>query len=170
VTTDEEREKKAESHQPGTYHVIANPRSFESLPEYRDANISNLEAGRTFLEYGQHPAVENLDTADRENPNIVVLRTFEDMPRRASVQTTHRHIPQPLSPLLERHSARRHSSDINQVVPLLEERGGRDETLLEHYRRAISPQILRRELPDGEEDIFIMQARSYPPVCSCFCF
>jgi len=34
LTTDEEREKKAELRNPGTYHVVVNPRSFVSLSEY----------------------------------------------------------------------------------------------------------------------------------------
>lgn len=178
LTTDEEREKKAELHQPGTYHVITNPRSFESLPEYRDTSTSASESGRTTLPFREPRGREDLNTSGRDddNPNIVILKTFEDMPRRASVQSTYRHAAQPSSPLLlsspllEHHTARRHSaSDDPHHAAQLVGHGSRDEILLEHYRRTISPQILRRELFEGEEDIFILHARTYPPVGSLRC-
>lgn len=163
LTTDEEREKKAELHQPGTYHVIANPRSFESMPEYRDDSIPSIELGQPSPQSSHIPG--NDINLPEGSSNVVILRTFEDTPRRASVQTTYRQFETSssnfLSPVLDKHSARRYSSD--SVVPSREHEG-RDAMLLEHYRKTISPQIMRRRLLDGEEDIFILQAKTYPPV------
>src|ERR1700754_2724477 len=36
LTTDEDREKKAERSSPGTYNVVVNQDSFQHLPEYTD--------------------------------------------------------------------------------------------------------------------------------------
>ncbi|KAF8866465.1 hypothetical protein BDZ45DRAFT_273651 [Acephala macrosclerotiorum] len=96
LTTDEERERKAELHQPGTYHVIAIPRSFESLLEYRD--------GQSMVHFGQDGSDETPGTSrnhlgDNEDSNTVILQSFEDTSRRGSIfsrgyhESSFQHIP-----------------------------------------------------------------------------
>ena len=86
LTSDEEREKKAEASSPGTYHVVVVPDSFSALPEYADdseraRSDSALESSRSVTNspIGTHP--ENSATDD---PNVVILKTFEDVARRSS--------------------------------------------------------------------------------------
>ncbi|KAE8452215.1 hypothetical protein EG329_001682 [Mollisiaceae sp. DMI_Dod_QoI] len=156
LTTDEEREKKAELHKPGTYHVIANPRSFASLPEYRDENMSMLGRVEGLLQFGPDPSREaprilQSDQRDQEDPDVVILSTFEDTTRRSSINSF-RQVTNPPSP--ERSAGDIATSRISQS----------NISQLEHYRRVLSPKIFKTERSDGEEDIFEMQARTYPPL------
>tara|TARA_B100000929_G_C15200866_1_gene315729 strand:- start:241 stop:495 length:255 start_codon:yes stop_codon:yes gene_type:complete len=48
LTTDDEREEKAQSRDPGTFVVVANLTSFADLPEYQG---ENLHQGTTNSEY-----------------------------------------------------------------------------------------------------------------------
>ncbi|KAF7878849.1 hypothetical protein EAF04_000052 [Stromatinia cepivora] len=41
LLTDKQREQKASYHQPGTFNVIANPETFQRLPEYRSRGLSS---------------------------------------------------------------------------------------------------------------------------------
>ncbi|KUJ22518.1 uncharacterized protein LY89DRAFT_728652 [Mollisia scopiformis] len=173
LTTDEEREKKAELYQPGTYHVIANQESFESLPEYRDGGTSMVGSRRGLLQSSNHRSEVGYDVPQRgprdgHDPNVVILRSFEDVPRRASLQSSYISVARPSSPShsLTRHSPRRHSSDLHGMASSIssERHERRDAILLEHYRRIISPKLFRRELDDGEEDVFEKEARTHPPV------
>ncbi|KAH7309386.1 hypothetical protein BKA65DRAFT_559601 [Rhexocercosporidium sp. MPI-PUGE-AT-0058] len=50
LTTDDEREQKAESRDPGTFVVVANLTSFAGLPEYWDKSLGNIRQEFTFLE------------------------------------------------------------------------------------------------------------------------
>jgi hypothetical protein len=69
LTTDEDRERKAECASPGTYNVVVNPSSFKHLPEYSD-DLKTLS-----------PPQEPISSVPGD-PNIVVLRQFEDINRR----------------------------------------------------------------------------------------
>ncbi|EGC42767.1 conserved hypothetical protein [Histoplasma capsulatum var. duboisii H88] len=89
LTSDLEREMKAEAYSPGTYHVIVNPESFSSLPEYSDTtdntsmssspgsgkddttNAGNRKRGR------KHNR-DNSSLTETGDPNVVILSKFED--------------------------------------------------------------------------------------------
>ena len=85
MTTDEDRERKAENAGPGTYNVVVNPDSFQHLPEYSD---DADKSDRPSLRRGSL-AVSLASSIGREpplvtpgDPNIIVLRQFEDISRR----------------------------------------------------------------------------------------
>ncbi|KAJ5162868.1 transcriptional regulator family: Fungal Specific TF [Penicillium coprophilum] len=77
------REKKAEAFSPGTYHVVMTPDSFSSLPEYADdveKPKSNPECRRSAT---NSPTITAKADSPREDPNVVILKTFEDVTRRS---------------------------------------------------------------------------------------
>lgn len=89
LTSDEEREKKAESSYPGTYHVVVNPESFSNLPEYSDeASSVDLNIGRLRIRRSSGTSStpselrSNNETSD---PNTVILDCFEDSNHRSPV-------------------------------------------------------------------------------------
>lgn len=188
LTTDEERERKAELQDPGTYHVVANLSSFVALPEYRDQNTPTPDPGDGGGYGSPDLAGDEDDTFSRlsfdpassaDDPNVVILRVFEDSTRKGPIQPYSRSTANPTSPASSQVSAATTSRPAphphiphtdGQHISMLDvaRNGGRDAQLLQHYRTSISPYILRAQRPEGEEDIFEVHARSYPPVRSFF--
>ncbi|KAI9759436.1 MAG: hypothetical protein M4579_002350 [Chaenotheca gracillima] len=92
LMTDEDRERKAESYDPGTYHVIVNPESFAGLPEYsEDDPASEFGSGDTEVSHSFHESASSSSPSVEltGDSNVVILRKFEDPSRRPSayVQT-----------------------------------------------------------------------------------
>ncbi|KAE9381423.1 hypothetical protein N431DRAFT_321494 [Stipitochalara longipes BDJ] len=172
LTTDEEREMKAELKEPGIYFVVANPRSFELLPEYRDSTISEVDPTQTILTLGrshkeQFPVSNSSSSTiqDIGDPNTIILRAFEEPARRGSTQ-----LPTiPSTPLSSYafpsiYPSQDHPRQLlDSITSNLDNAraGGRDSELLQHYRTVVSHHITERI---GEEDVFETQARNYPPL------
>ncbi|KAJ5678612.1 hypothetical protein N7462_006856, partial [Penicillium macrosclerotiorum] len=85
LTSDEDRERKAETSNPGTYHVVVVPDSFSTLPEYSDDATEKSNVIESIHSVTSSPisAVPSESTAG-EDPNVVILKTFEDVTRRSS--------------------------------------------------------------------------------------
>lgn len=188
LTTDEERERKAELQNPGTYHVVANLDSFVALPEYREENASISGSG----EMGSFKSPSRVVDEDEvsgslsvdpvggtDDPNVVILRVFEEPTRKGSLQPSNRSTTNPASPASSLASITTISRLVTQRNTIYTEGqsqsmldiargGGRDAQLLQHYRTTISPYILRAQRPEGDEDLFEIQARNYPPVNASF--
>lgn len=182
MTTDEERERKAELQNPGTYHVVANLDSFVALPEYREDNVpvSGLgEAGglasSTLADADDAQSSFSVDPGGADDPNVVILRVFEEPARRPSAQLSVRPTTNPVSPasspgsgvttarqVMQRSAHHADSPGLSMLD--IAGSGGPDTPLLRHYRTVISPYILRAQRLEVEEDLFETQARSYPPV------
>ena len=187
LTTDEEREKKAESQDPGTYHVIANPGSFVSLPEYReDDDDPTVDSNRTSAytptafdrDILDAPSGDPLE--DSDDPNVVILKVFEEPARKGPAQPSNRSTNFPASPASSQISIPRTPYVMEQDYPHghgdlsgsmlgTARSGGRDAQLMEHYRGTISPHIFSREIPQRDDDIFETQARTFPPVSDTSC-
>jgi hypothetical protein len=108
LTTDEEGEMKAELKKPETYHVIANPKSFESLPEYRDEGTSSFERTPASKQSspvhdgeGSASCISGCLTEDLEDPNTVILKVFEEIVPGGSTQLSN--IPTKPSDLVSSH-------------------------------------------------------------------
>ncbi|KAG0650954.1 hypothetical protein D0Z07_2692 [Hyphodiscus hymeniophilus] len=151
----------AELQNPGTYHVIANPRSFTSLPEYRDEATVSI-SGLIHSDPDLHE--KNASLADGTgDPNIIFLETFDEAPRSVFTRS--------FSPAHFPLSHAKQSLPSNIRIPIdpstslldTARRGGRDHQLLQHYRAAISPRIIHARLND-DEDLFETAARTYPPL------
>jgi hypothetical protein len=182
LTTDEEREKKAESQNPGTLYVIANPRSFESLPEYRNETTSDIDQAHepSFNEvrwdddYATESAMsrqEHLEST--EDPNTVILRRFEDPHRRAQRRPSRTPSENPGTPIeasisivppsaILTSSSGVESRDMSMLE--IARQGGKDAALLQHYRTVISQGLRLADNMGRNEDIFETHARVYPPL------
>lgn len=178
LTNDEEREAKARSRDPGTYLVVANPGSFASLPEYAESSPSS-----SFQSTGPFPGHENniesmsSHTDNQEDPNVIILRTFEDPSRRPSIATiSSSKSPSPkatfssssCTPQLQTALPYRASHPQPGRAALDQETvGGGEAHLLQYYRTNISPHIINVSAADGRMDVFEEEARRFPPVSCC---
>ncbi|KAH8422922.1 uncharacterized protein LDX57_000678 [Aspergillus melleus] len=82
LTSDEDRERKAEASIPGTYHVIVVPGSFADLPEYTEGTLE-----KDIGDQVSYPLLINDETSQAclisagDDPNVVILKTFRDTRR-----------------------------------------------------------------------------------------
>lgn len=165
LTSDEDREEKASLKCAGTYIVVVTPDSFKGLPSYSTfspttptglANFSdNLNISDSDVKQEDYAAIEITD-----DPNIVILKSFEEFPRRASIQgatdpTLTNSNGSPGSLLEPFHYSPRRTAERNHE---------RDAQLLHHYRANISAHLIKAGNGDLEEDIFEVQAHTFPPV------
>ncbi|KAM5438316.1 hypothetical protein MferCBS31731_005177 [Microsporum ferrugineum] len=85
LTTDIEREMKAECYRPGTYHVIVNPDSFANLTDDSEDSQDELPPTKKTARLAQ-PASHKRTTSksrprsstESTDPNVVILSKFED--------------------------------------------------------------------------------------------
>lgn len=99
LTTDEDREKKAERSSPGTYNVVVNQDSFHHLPEYnddpegkRELLLSSLR--RCSIATSLASSASRIEgAAVLGDSNIVVLPRFEDVVRRRTFSAKGSRLP-----------------------------------------------------------------------------
>lgn len=182
LTSDEEREKKAENNHPGTYHVIATPDSFVGLPEYSDDlsidSSKSLESRRGSTTSSLLSRESSNETTD---PNVVILDRFEESSQRyttpqwrkarlSPATSTVTSPPPAASPLqfpFEGYYALSHVLGV--------ERGSEDERLLTHFREVVWRQLIQGQytqepfsplsspmIPGAE--MFEEIASTFPPV------
>ncbi|KAJ9294772.1 transcriptional regulator family: Fungal Specific TF [Paecilomyces variotii] len=169
LTSDEERERKAEAYTPGTYHVIVNPNSFSALPEYAETSADGGSAGEPDVRRGSVASSkvgsirgdEHENAMETDDPNVVILSKFEDTPRRpSSVWRTSRLSatpeaadPSPTSvfPQLSLHDPVTEglSGPLEQVVA----RGSDDAKLLAHFRDVVWKQLVQTQSFQGGSPI-----------------
>lgn len=101
LTNNEDREKKAEYRNPGSYNLVVNPSSFAELDEYKN-NYHNQTSPKSTPSKGpesdQSNNEESQDSAPKggdfnesqtsDDPDIVILKVFEDdIPKSGSPTT-----------------------------------------------------------------------------------
>ncbi|KAJ5083818.1 transcriptional regulator family: Fungal Specific TF [Penicillium angulare] len=194
LTSDEERERKAEASSPGTYHVVVIPDSFSTLPEYADdgekAFVTSTEVSLSATSSpisGQHSVYNPSSNPD---PNVVILKTFEDSTRRSpsagriSRISPTSEISDPfcalsLSPIFDSQASPLPFEDekvsLSYLDPCLEE-NTQDHTLFSHFRHVVWKQLFphNREQDDsfGYEssgmtlsvDFIEREAAHFPPL------
>lgn len=185
LTTDEDRERKAERMSPGTYNVVVNPESFQHMPEYSDdpdiksLRLSPLRRGSLAASLASSLSKESpIDAASVSgDPNIVVLPRFEDTTRRATVQW--RDPKPPTSPLLasskikieeEETSADPPSARRTTITALQHE--GQDSKYMVQFRNVVWKQLVQAEPGDmgvsagasSSADIMEEVAAQFPPL------
>ncbi|KAG9664156.1 hypothetical protein KCU95_g2147, partial [Aureobasidium melanogenum] len=153
LDNEDERERKALTQPPGTFNVILTPDSFGRLPEYGGL-IRRYRSGSGSSRYGFS-----------EDPNLIVLSEFEDTPyfmalpeRNPSFAT----YPTPVScaSSVPREFTNYGTTDIDEVMA--------------HYREFISKRMMplgsRFKLSEcGQEDVIVIEARSFPPLYHAIC-
>lgn len=148
LSTDEERERKAETRRPGTYGVVVTPDSFAELPEYAISATSSrrmslqspMSTGYSTPLYGRTMKRASTD------PNVVVLDRFEDTPttpavsflppslsgRGSNVQNDTRYLPMRSAPM----------ADGLSNSPLASRRRTDDE-LVQYFRRDVVSRLVQ---------------------------
>ncbi|PLB46978.1 hypothetical protein P170DRAFT_466345 [Aspergillus steynii IBT 23096] len=82
LTSDEDRERKAESSVPGTYHVIVIPESFAHLPEYTEDTPETYVGDQVSYSFCINSETSQSCVATAEvDPNVVILKVFRDTRR-----------------------------------------------------------------------------------------
>jgi len=171
LTNDEERERRAEGHRPGTYTVIVNQESFSSMPEY----ASPPDTGRRMSVQSLHSSMDSSCSESSraiacQDPNTVVLTRFEDaVPSLPSffASTTDRKTSLPGD--MQRLDL---STSLSSSPPLRPDPNAQimgDTQLVQHYAQKISPRILsvsRHNHDSNVEDPIVAESRRFPPVRS----
>ncbi|KAJ5298641.1 uncharacterized protein N7443_006761 [Penicillium atrosanguineum] len=167
LTSDEERERKAEASSPGTYHVVVIPDSFSALPEYVDdmSERSRSEASSSVVNspISRFKAESEVGT----DPNVVILKTFEDVTRRSSsngrtprVSPTSE-IADPfgslsLDPILATlPSPIKFEDDMSFLDPYIEQHS-QDTALFAHFRHVVWKQLFPHDR--GQDDSFGLES------------
>ncbi|GAQ03482.1 hypothetical protein ALT_0803 [Aspergillus lentulus] len=178
LATDEERERKAETSRPGTYHVIVIPESFTHLPEYIE-DPSDEELGDSIAS----PLCGNTETAkftnnpELEDSNVVILRQFKDSKRSSSSQCrTASHSP--TSDLRESSlsaatidATSQNAADDDPILLDMLEQDSLEAILLGHFRDVVWMQLV----PAGgifnfaggsslDAAVFDREATNFPPL------
>ncbi|RAL08678.1 uncharacterized protein BO97DRAFT_437458 [Aspergillus homomorphus CBS 101889] len=175
LASDEERERKAQSSIPGTYHVVAVPESFSQLPEYTDGagevELSMVSLVSAVASEGDR--VENDTWA--YGPDVVIIHRFRDTRR---PQYSHRRSPSqspesdPGSSVFSVASAPEPVSDFAgnswQHVPENLDPGHYDLILLDHFRRVVCAQLVAgggMAIGHGlTADLLEQEAAGFPPL------
>lgn len=163
LLTDEDRERKAEASTPGTFNVIVNPESFQTLTEYSpiDIDSKNIEtplrrgsiAASLASNYGRDSMMEAIPLPD--DPNTVILPRFEDLSRRSTKE-----LKSPTSPTA---SARREIK-LEEEEPQISFRSP-EITILRHFRDVVWTRLVPPEHgPDTSIVLLDEAAAQFPPV------
>ncbi|PYH76129.1 hypothetical protein BO82DRAFT_347741 [Aspergillus uvarum CBS 121591] len=173
--SDEERERKAQSAIPGTYHVVAIPESFSQLPEYTDG-AADADQSTVSLD---STVISESDLAENDTracgPDVVILQKFRDTRR---PQYFHRRSPSqspesdPGSSILSVASGPEPIADYTgpgwQYVSDHLDLGHYDFILLDHFRRVVCAQLICGVGIDNGHGLtaeFLEQeAASFPPL------
>jgi hypothetical protein len=107
-----------------------------------------------------HVSSNNLSTytaaKESDDPNITILKIFEE-PASSQPATAPKTSAESIHASFHGNNAR--PSKLDQARSQ-----GRDAYLLTHYRSNLSQRVIKVGLQEVEEDIFEIQARTFPPV------
>ncbi|KAK1085588.1 hypothetical protein LTR33_002011 [Friedmanniomyces endolithicus] len=186
LTSDEERERKAQTQRPGTFAVVATPDSFSSLPEYASAMLAG----------GRRPSVQSTQgsvssptsssgwQSTRPDPNTVVLERFEDgapltttsYPVIVPPQRSDVNVPDAMRNLSIRTSPQ--AASLPNTTATYTRIPSSDDHLTAHFRqnivrRLIQPQVpgqsQHRLVPGSTRDIFELEAARFRPLHHAVC-
>ncbi|KAL4776226.1 hypothetical protein BDW60DRAFT_213688 [Aspergillus nidulans var. acristatus] len=169
LTSDEDREKKAQASAPGTYHVIVVPESFARLPEYTEDALETVPSNpysSPLSEYSNYDPMDDVTTS--EDPNVVFLNQFRD-PRKQVYPSRRSYTQSPESDLgstsaqttmmytpLQDFSEDQISESVDLEIYGM--------ALLDHFQNAVWLQLI----PGGhgylEANIFGQEASNFPPL------
>ena len=197
LTNDEDREKKAEFRKPGSYHLVVNPLSFKDFDEYKNSRHGwkspkgmksgaiepNHQFSNSQTQSGEPHGDHFNDTQASNDPDIVILKIFEDDTHKSGSPTTAVVQARPLrmstfalpSPGGSAHGADQFRfSYENTPLVRMAHQDGRDHQLVFYYKTFVHrhlTQVHRDSLGTPLEtgalsapDVFERQAASFLPV------
>ena len=194
LTNDEDRERKAEFHKPGTFLLIVNLASFVDYEEYKDAQDSTKDTSTraSASVRSDQFGIENTVNKDDHSagyqdevpgdPNSVILKVFEDdAPKTLSPETPdkRRDSSTPSLSIISTVSTQRSDffrfSYDNTPLMRVANKDGRDHPLIYYYKSFVYrhlAQVHRDSLGTTTEtgslsapDVFERQAAIFEPVC-----
>ncbi|KAK2806917.1 hypothetical protein FQN51_005717 [Onygenales sp. PD_10] len=193
LTSDYEREMKAEAYSPGTYHVVVNQESFASLPEYCDESRSERTssspdidtANGTRINHARKSRREKRDSSATEtgDPNVVILPKFEDSipiaspghwkAARLSPSTSTSDSKSPAE-IIDEAPFQELVDSFNHAYLDANQHGREDKRLLFHFRRVVWSHLVQTASPFSSpdsgsrtapgSDIFELEARTFRPL------
>lgn len=167
LTTEEERERKAEVSAPGSFHVILNPTSFQDLSEY----VESIDPGQASSKSLQHEstAAPIHDGASSDNVpddlpvgggvEFVIVSWTEESTRRPAND-----LRPTVSPLMSNRSAIDPRTSL--TVPVVQSRDG---AALRQFRDVVWKQLMPSEFDRDLSTILLDEAaKQFPPVSRKF--
>ncbi|KAL4808562.1 hypothetical protein BDV18DRAFT_135309 [Aspergillus unguis] len=168
LTSDEDREKKAQGSVPGTYHVVVVPESFTRLPEYTEDALEHIPTNpylSPLSEYSTDPMDEIIISDD---PNVVILNQFRDTRKQVyASRRSHAQSPEsdsgsaPMPAAMMYTSVQEISDD--QISDSLDLETY-DMALFDHFQNVVWMQLI----PNGHDymvpNIFEQEASNFPPL------
>ncbi|KAK3715258.1 hypothetical protein LTR37_007225 [Vermiconidia calcicola] len=191
LTTDDDRERKAETRRPGTFGVVVTPESFSELPEY--AGTSSSPDSRRMSVQSQTSSFSNNNSSlgrslsrGRTDPNVVVLDRFEDVsstsagPFRIPSPARRPSLPDGLQYLTISTSSLptfSPSSSSPSATPSLTPGLRPDNHFISHFRHYVLPLLVQPQigastndvLTDSTRDMFEVEALRFPPLHHAIC-
>ena len=202
LTNDEDREKKAEFKKLGSYHLVVNPSSFAEFDEYKDSgNDRNSPKSTTSkglgsehsdqfsndqTQYNDSNGDNSNDTQTSGDPDIVILKVFEDDTRKLGSPTSALQGRSSNTPTLSLPSSASsaHRADYfrfsydNTPLMRMAHKDGRDHQLVYYYKNYVHRHLaqvhqdsLGTLLETGAlsaPDVFERHAASFLPVRLCW--
>jgi hypothetical protein len=191
LTNDEDREKKAGFRRPGTYLLAVKSASFAEFEEYKESSRNTPPSRPESVHSDPYSTDQTLynnmfisenDTQTSDDPDIVILRIFEDDSRKLSSPSsaiTRRpssaSFSLPLSATSTHRSDYFRSSYDNTPLMRMAVKDGRDHQLVFYYKNFVHrhlAQVHKDSLGTSLEtgalsapDVFERQAAKFLPVC-----
>ena len=185
LTTDEDREKKAERSSPGTYNVVVNQESFQHMPEYNDDPdikrefLSPIRRGSLATSLGsslgRESAAEGIPIPG--DSNVVVLPRFEDITRRGTFSSNQARSP--ISPMVKHiiiKSEEQEEAVITEEPEWVDDitEAGQEARYRRQFRQVVWRQLIPAE-PDQRDgmvrssvNVLEAAASRFPPVWDVF--
>ncbi|KAL4900601.1 hypothetical protein BDW74DRAFT_188217 [Aspergillus multicolor] len=167
LTSDEDREKKAQGSAPGTYHVVVVPESFARLPEYSEDTLETVPSHRYSSPLSEYSSYDPMDDVTiSEDPNVVFLNQFRDSrkqaypSRRSYTQSPESDLPSVPNTMLYTPLQDISEDQVSESVDL----ETYDMALFDHFQNVVWMQLI----PGGhgylEANIFEQEASNFPPL------
>ncbi|EAW11142.1 uncharacterized protein ACLA_088310 [Aspergillus clavatus NRRL 1] len=177
LASDEERERKARTSRPGTYHVVVVPESFSHLPEYIENGPGEEPKDRLSSSLSSVTETDQF-TNDREaaDPHVVILKRFKDAKRSPSSQCrspAHSPTSDLCESSLSAATLDATSQDTTDDDPMHDplESENQDAVLLAHFRDLVWVQLVPAggifDIAGGDvlsADVFDREAITFPPL------
>ncbi|KAL2828658.1 hypothetical protein BDW59DRAFT_170798 [Aspergillus cavernicola] len=169
LTSDEDREKKAQGSVPGTYHVVVVPESFARLPEYTEDSIEAIPSNpfsSPLSGYSSYDPMDEVTASD--DGNVVILNRFRDS--RKQVYPSRRSYTQ--SPESDLGSASVSSAFMYTSLHDITEDQISENADIEAYDMALLDQfqnvVWMQLIPGGhgylDANVFEQEASNFPPL------
>ncbi|KAL2864566.1 uncharacterized protein BJX67DRAFT_373754 [Aspergillus lucknowensis] len=169
LTSDEDREKKAQGSAPGTYHVVVVPESFSRLPEYTEDALEGVPSNPFLSPGSDYSSYDPMgEVTASEDPNVVIVNRFRDprkqadLSRRSYTQSPESDLgPNSVSAALMYTALQDISED---QVPENVHVETFDMALFDNFQNVVLMQLIPETHGYLEANVFEQEASNFPPL------